>query len=101
MSECAYTGDHAGWISPELIEGARPAPSSDVYAFGILLYEVGDRCSFITAGAGRKRLRPLPRHPPKSLLNQGVRFSRQSVRVSVISDHARSAERALPTADRG
>ena len=29
-----------GWISPELIDGGMPTPSSDVYAFGITLFEV-------------------------------------------------------------
>jgi hypothetical protein len=50
--ECAHTGDHAGWISPELIEGAQPAPPSDVYAFGILLYEVSSRCSVVISDHG-------------------------------------------------
>jgi serine/threonine protein kinase len=30
----------SAWTAPELLNGAKPTPSSDVYSFGIMLYEV-------------------------------------------------------------
>ena len=31
---------HARWTSPELMEGSRPTKESDIYALGMVIYEV-------------------------------------------------------------
>ena len=52
-SRTAHTGNtritgSRNWMAPELLAGAPPKMSSDIYAFGMTLYEVG----FFTLLAG-------------------------------------------------
>lgn len=46
ISRTRMAGDTAvsgsrNWMAPELLSGSLPRPPSDVYAFGMTLYEVG------------------------------------------------------------
>lgn len=63
------------WTAPELLDGAKPSPASDVYSFGILAWEVmtqllpyrGLSQYMVVLGVGAGRLRPsldalLPAH---------------------------------------